>query len=73
MKAVVMAGGGVRGGQVYGASDKIAAYPISNPVTPQELTATLFHSFGIDLHTTLHDSQDRPYALVEGRPITGLL
>jgi hypothetical protein len=71
--SVLVAGGGIRGGQVYGASDKIAAYPISNPVTPQDLTATLFHSFGIDLHTTLHDSQDRPYALVEGRPITGLL
>jgi hypothetical protein len=71
--SVLVAGGGIRGGQVYGASDKIAAYPISNPVTPQDLTATLFHCFGIDLHTTLHDSQDRPYALVEGRPITGLL
>jgi uncharacterized protein (DUF1501 family) len=71
--SVVLAGGGVRGGRVYGASDKIAAYPTSNPVSPQDLIATLFYCLGIDPHTVLHDQQKRPYVLVEGNPVLGLL
>jgi hypothetical protein len=71
--SVLLAGGGVRGGQVYGSSDKIAAYPTSNPVSPQDLIATLYHCLGIDPHTTLYDLQHRPFALVDGNPIRGLL
>jgi hypothetical protein len=71
--SVVMAGGGVRGGQVYGASDRIGAYPAANPVTPQDLTATLYHCLGVNPHTTIYDLQHRPYALVEGTPIHALL
>jgi len=71
--SVVVAGGGIQGGQVMGASDRIAAYPISDPVTPQDLTATLFHCFGLDPHTAVHDPLGRPYALVEGTPLTSIL
>jgi Protein of unknown function (DUF1501) len=71
--SVVLAGGGVRGGQVHGASDRIAAYPTSAPVSPQDLMATLYHCLGIDPHTLIHDPQDRPYTLVEGEPVAGLL
>jgi hypothetical protein len=71
--SVVLAGGGVRGGQVYGASDKVAAFPTSNPVSPQDLLATLYHCLGLDPHAIIHDQQGRPYPLVEGKPVTALL
>jgi hypothetical protein len=71
--SVVMAGGGIRGGQVHGASDRIGACPASCPVSPQDLTATLFHCLGIDPHATIYDLQHRPYALVEGAAVSALL
>jgi hypothetical protein len=71
--SVLLAGGGVHGSQVYGASDKIAAYPTANPVSPQDLIATLYHCLGIDPHTTLYDLQHRPFALADGNPVRGLL
>jgi hypothetical protein len=71
--SVVVAGGGVKSGQVYGASDKIGAYPTNSPVTPQDLTATLYHCLGVDPHTVIYDLQHRPYVLVEGTPVHGLL
>jgi hypothetical protein len=70
--SAVLAGGGLRGGQVYGSSDRIAAHPTSPPVSPGDLIATLYHALGIDPHTTIRDRQDRPYPLVEGRPLTAL-
>jgi hypothetical protein len=70
--SAVLAGGGVRGGAVYGSSDKIAAYPASNPVTPSDLAATIFWRFGIDPTTEIHDSIGRPYRLAEGEPIREL-
>jgi hypothetical protein len=71
--SVVMAGGGIRGGQVFGASDRLGAYPTTVPVSPQDLLATLYHCLGIDAHTLIHDLQNRPFALVEGTPVQGLL
>jgi hypothetical protein len=71
--SVMLAGGGIRGGQVYGSSDRIGALPTSNPVSPQDLTATLYHCLGVDPHTTVHDLQNRPFALVEGQPVHALL
>jgi uncharacterized protein (DUF1501 family) len=71
--SVVMAGGGIRGGQVLGASDKMAAYPAADPVTPEELIATLYHCLGVDPHTIIHDLQNRPLPLVDGEPIRRLL
>lgn len=68
----VLAGGGVRGGQTYGASDRLAAYPVKNRVTPADITKTVYHAMGIyDL--TAYDSQNRPYNLLEdGQPLTSL-
>ena len=70
--SVVMAGGGVRGGLVYGSSDKLGAYPDLNPVTPGDLAATIFWRFGLDLETELHDTVGRPFRLAAGQPIHGL-
>jgi uncharacterized protein (DUF1501 family) len=69
---VVLAGGGVRGGSVYGASDKIGAYPASDPVTPGDLAATLFWRFGLDPAAHIHDVTGRPYRLADGEPIRKL-
>ena len=69
----LVAGGGVRPGQVYGESDRNGAYPQKNPVHPFDLIATLYHALGIDPNTHYRDSLDRPRGLVEhGGPILGL-
>ncbi len=70
--SVVLAGGGVTGGAIYGASDKLGAYPDSNPVTPGDLAATIFWRFGLDLATELHDANGRTFRLAAGEPIYGL-
>jgi hypothetical protein len=62
----VFAGGGIRGGIVYGASDKDAAYPIDRPTSPEDLAATIYHALGIDHHLMLPDPQGRPVAIVDG-------
>jgi uncharacterized protein (DUF1501 family) len=60
----VLAGGGVRGGQTYGSSDKIAAYPADRPVTPADVTKTVYHAMGIhDL--VAYTNERRPYSLLE--------
>ncbi len=71
--SVVMAGGGIQGGRVHGASDRIAAYPAADPVSPEDLIATLYHCLGVDPHSPIHDQQERPYPLADGDPILGLL
>ncbi len=71
--SVVMAGGGIRGGQVFGASDQNGAYPTTTPVSPQDLAATLFHCLGIAPHTLIYDLQNRPFALAEGTPLHPLM
>ncbi len=69
---VLLAGGGVRGGAVYGASDRIGAYPASNPVTPGDLAATIFWRFGLDPATEIRDQGGRPHRLADGEPIRAL-
>jgi hypothetical protein len=71
--SVVMAGGGIRGGQVLGASDKFAAYPAADPVAPGDIIATLYHALGVDPHLAIFDRQDRPYRLVDGEPLLRIL
>ena len=70
--SVVLSGGGVKGVLVYGASDKVGAYPISDPVTPGDLAATIFWRFGIDPAIKIHDQDGPPYRLTEGRPLSEL-
>ena len=69
---VALAGGGVRGGAVFGTSDRFAAYPAIDPVTPADLAATIFWRFGLDPASEIRDAQDRPYKLADGEPITAL-
>lgn len=71
-QSVLFAGGGVRGGQTYGTSDKRAEYPNQNPVGPEHIAHTVFHALGIDdLHAI--DRQARPFHLLEdGEPIKEL-
>jgi len=70
--SAALAGGGVRGGQVYGASDRWAAYPASNPVSPDDLGATILHALGIDPAREVVDPVGRPMRINSGRPITEL-
>jgi hypothetical protein len=68
----LLAGGGVAGSAVYGASDRIGAYPADDPVTPADIAATLFWRFGIDPATEVADQTGRPFRLTEGEPIRRL-
>lgn len=68
----LMAGGGIRGGNIYGASDSRAAYPSENPVTPHDLVATIYHALGVRQESVMFDAQNRPHQLVAGQPIHAL-
>jgi hypothetical protein len=70
--SVLLAGGGIRGGQFYGTSDRRAEFPADRPVAPEHIARTVFHAMGIDdLHAT--DREGRPFHLMEdGRPLTEL-
>jgi hypothetical protein len=69
----VLAGGGIKGGVVHGASDRHAAYPVENPVTPADLAATVYHCLGVDPRTPLRDRLGRPLTLCEGTPVQAIL
>ncbi len=69
----LLAGGGVRRGFVYGASDKSGAYPANDPVRPEDLAATLFHLLGIDPRTEVHDPLNKPIPLAAGNVLDELL
>jgi hypothetical protein len=71
-QSMLVAGAGVRGGQVYGASDAQAAYAADRPVRPDDVAATALHLLGIGLDRDIHDAQGRPQAVCVGKPITGL-
>jgi hypothetical protein len=65
----LLAGGGVKRGFVYGASDKHGAYPAENPVRPDDLAATIYYLLGIDPHTEVQDTSKRPLAITSGKPV----
>ena len=67
---VVLAGGGIKGGTVFGSSDRLGAYPETNPVTPADLAATIYWRFGIDPRTEMYDQTGRPYRIADGSPIS---
>jgi hypothetical protein len=70
--SAVLAGGGVRGGQVYGASDSRGGDVAALPVSPADLLATLWHCLGVDPETELRDRLNRPYSLSTGSVVQGL-
>ena len=69
----VLAGGGVRGGAVYGSSDKYAAEPATNPTTPADLAATIYHLLGVDPRTEIRDRFGRPLTLCDGQVLDAIL
>jgi hypothetical protein len=71
-QSIVLAGGGIRGGQVFGASDAHAAYPKNNPVSPEDVIATMYHALGIPPDSLIHDREHRPHRIAEGRPLVEL-
>jgi Protein of unknown function (DUF1501) len=71
--SLVLSGAGIRAGTVYGASDNSAAYPIDRPHDPKDLAATVYHLLGVDPATVVVDRDGRPYSLVIGKPIEGIL
>jgi hypothetical protein len=69
----LLAGGGVKRGHVFGASDNKGAYPATDPVRPEDLSATMFHLLGIDPKTEVTDALNRPLPISTGRVIEGVL
>ncbi|MEZ6139971.1 MAG: DUF1501 domain-containing protein [Zavarzinella sp.] len=69
----VMAGGGIKGGHIYGASDKIGAYPTVGQARPEDISATIYHQLGIDPETEMRDSLNRPIPISRGNVINELI
>jgi hypothetical protein len=72
--SIFFAGGGVRGGQVIGATDRQGAFPLTPGFTPGDVAATIYRAIGIDPSARLYDLQRRPhFVLPDGEPIPGVL
>jgi hypothetical protein len=68
----VLAGGGIQGGQTYGSSDRYGEYPADKPLTPADITKTVYHAMGIDDLEAVNN-QGRPFNLLaEGKPLVEL-
>ncbi len=64
----LMAGGGIRAGQVLGATNPMGEYAVERPIHYRDVFATLYHNLGIDAATTmLHDRSNRPHNLIDNR------
>jgi len=70
--SVLAAGGGIGGGQVFGASTPDGMYPAADAVSPGDLAATLYHCLGVDPETPIVDQLNRPFPVAEGEVIRGL-
>jgi hypothetical protein len=71
--SVALAGGGIRGGVVHGASDELGGHPREGKVQPQDLAATIFHCLGYRPHEMVSDLLGRPIPLTNGEPIRQVL
>ncbi len=71
--SAALAGGGIRGGTVYGSSDSIGGHPRDGRVQPQDLTATVFHCLGYAPDAEVHDTLGRPLPVSRGLPIGQML
>ena len=71
--SILMFGGGIKRGFVYGKSDKTASAPLEKPVHPTELLATIYHSIGIDPNSIVYNHLNQPRELVQGEVVTGIL
>lgn len=70
--SISLAGGGVRGGIAYGASDKVGGSPRDGLVRPEDITATIAHALGIPPDAEYRDALDRPHPFSRGVPLTSL-
>ncbi|HEY7424442.1 MAG TPA: DUF1501 domain-containing protein [Gemmataceae bacterium] len=73
VQSIVLAGAGVRGGSVYGASDRVGAYPAEQPVSPADVAATILHLLGVPADLEIQDRANRPLRACSGEPIQGVL
>jgi hypothetical protein len=73
VQSILLAGGGVRGGNVIGSSDKHGAYPETDAQTPENLAATIYQALGIPKEQTWTDLNHRPHLYYEADPIKGLM
>jgi hypothetical protein len=71
--SVLLAGGGVKRGFVYGASDSTGGYPSRDACRPEDLAATMYHLLGIDPTIEIRDSLNRPLPISRGSVLTGIL
>jgi hypothetical protein len=65
----VLAGGGTKKGYVYGASDKLGAYPTVGQARPEDLAATMFEALGLNPEAEIHDKLNRPLPIARGKAI----
>lgn len=70
--STVLAGGGIKGGQVYGKSDKQGGTPADNPVHVSDFFATMYHALGYGADTRVTDPTGRPHYIVQGKPVLDL-
>lgn len=71
--SLLMAGGGLNAGTTYGHTDALGAYVTQDPVSPADLTATMFSLLGLEPHTVVRDAAGRPHRISIGAPISGIL
>jgi hypothetical protein len=69
---VLLAGGGIKGGRVCGASDPTGAFPKDQPVRPDDIAATLYTALGLDPATEVHDQLGRPFPISRGEALAAL-
>ena len=72
VQTVFFAGGGVRGGTVIGASDRLGGYPTADPQRPENMAATIYQALGLPPTLTWQDRLARPHHVYHGEPIQGL-
>jgi Protein of unknown function (DUF1501) len=73
VQSVFFAGGGVKGGTVVGASDKLGAYPAAAPQYPENMAATIYQALGIPATAAWYDESNRPSHIYHDQPIKGLM
>jgi uncharacterized protein (DUF1501 family) len=71
--SALLAGAGIQGGIVLGASDRNAAYPVADPVDPVDIQATMYHCLGLDPAARIYDQLDRPWEISAGRVLSEIL
>ena len=70
--SILLAGGGIKRGFVFGSSNRTGAYPATNPQKPENMAATIYHALGIPETASWKDELDRPNHIYFGQPIAGL-